>query len=196
MAHLPGRTGQSLPVSETDGRSPSTAQNPSLQHLPNAAGGRSPTLEKITPSAGQTARFFYDAAGNQTVQSGDTEKLRSTYDSESRLAQVRKDSAETISALSSFTYDGRGFLDQATFSALHGSQPQVQTAVTYSSEGLLLHRSTTDRPGPTTARGEPLRESDAHVIYFAGRPLAIFETVRETAIDGTRATIWPRRCSG
>ncbi len=160
----------------------------SYGYFSNAAGGRLPTLQQVAPATGPATRQLYDPAGNRTFQMWDDKKTRFSYDSEQRLARLRTDSASGDQGLSSFVYDGRSFLREARSSTLLGTQAEVVTTATYSSEGVLYHRATIERTGPADPREASERASDAYVMYFAGRPVGILDLLRETPVGGTTSS--------
>jgi RHS repeat-associated protein len=145
-------------------------------YIPNAASGNSPRLEQIIDGvSGETSDFFYDATGSLSIRSRGEDRLRYTYNAEQHLSQLRNDSGSTAQGLSRFTYDGRGLLSASSFTAfLNSPTPERETTVTYSSQGLLFHRSHLHRRSPSSPRNQPEVRDDSSVFYFADRPVAIF----------------------
>ncbi|MGB6991700.1 MAG: RHS repeat-associated core domain-containing protein, partial [Thermoanaerobaculia bacterium] len=154
------------------------------QYLGNTAGGHNPKLTEINPGTEDSIRYFYDAAGNQTYRSEGATKQRFSYDAARRLSQILTDSPETAGAMSQFRYDGRSFLDTATLTPFPGRPEQLTTSATYSSEGLLHHRSTEEPRGPASPRNAPDRLTQSFVLTFAGRPVGIYEKVDATDLEG------------
>src|SRR5436305_3231153 len=145
-------------------------------YAPNAAAGNSPRLAQINLGAGGTSQFFYDAAGELTFRSLGEDKLRLSYGADQRLSQLRGESDAGAQGLSQLTYDGRNLLTAATFSPfLTSSLAAREAGATYSSGGLLLHRSSLQRRGPSSPRNQPEISENAYVFYFAGRPVALFD---------------------
>ncbi len=155
----------------------------------NTAGGRSSVLDQVTPASGSATRYLYDPAGNQTTRLQGEKKVRLNYNSERRLTQIRTDSPEGRRS-TRLDYDPRGLLQEASsFTFLpEGGEPSVRTTAAYSWQGLLHQRTTRTLPDPTDRRAQPARESEASVVYFDGRPLAIFETRRLTPVGGATTT--------
>jgi len=158
-------------------------------YAPNASGGNSPRLVQIARGGptGGSSQFYYDAAGELTFRSEGENKLRLTYGSDQRLSQLRGD-AET-QGVSQLTYDGRSLLAASTFLSVPGSPaPQREAVVTYSSEGLLYRRSDLEHRGPSSLRNQPEIRSDAYILYFANRPVAILDK-RVSTPPGGSATL-------
>jgi RHS repeat-associated protein len=142
----------------------------------NAASGSSPRLVQINRGAGGASLLAYDPAGELVSRSAGTDKLRLTYGADQRLSQLRGDTAAGSQGTSNLTYDGRSFLAGSTFSPVAGSAtPEREATATYDSMGLLYHRSSLQRRGPSSPRNQPQVLSDSYVFYFAGQPVALFE---------------------
>ncbi|MFL6260858.1 MAG: RHS repeat-associated core domain-containing protein [Thermoanaerobaculia bacterium] len=156
-------------------------------YAPNAAGGSSPRLTGITRGGGgASSQLFYDAAGELTFRAAGENRLRLSYGADQQLSQLRGETDTATQGLSQLTYDGRSLLASSTFSAVRGSStPDRETTATYGSGGLLFHRSSLLRRGPTSPRNQPQISSDSYVVYFAGRPVALFEKRLTTPPSGT-----------
>ena len=141
-------------------------------YFPNAAGGSSPKLATVTESGGEVTRYFYDAIGDLTAVAGAGSKTRYSYDAARRLSRIAGDTAGEPPAFTDLRYDGRSFLDRATLRRFAVAEPSVETAATYSTNGLLYHRVSVEQAGPTSPRGTPASAEDVIVVYFAGRPVA------------------------
>jgi RHS repeat-associated protein len=153
-------------------------------YIANGAAGNSPRLSRIDSASG-ASELFYDAAGNQTFRSRPEERLRFTYNAERRLSQIRSDTDSATQGISQLTYDGRNLLARATFSPKAGSStPEREMNATYSSSGLLHHRWNLRRRGPTSPRNQPEVRSDAYILYFADRPVAILDKQVSTPPSG------------
>ncbi len=148
------------------------------------AAGNTSKLAAWNPQSGDGIEYLNDAAGNLISQSDAVSKTRFGYDAEGRLGEVRNDVAEGVEGLVTFGYDGRGFLSKASFASPVVGSVERETSATYGSLGTLYHRTSLLRRGPSELRGAPEVLSDAYVLYFAGRPVVIFEIVSETDIDG------------
>jgi RHS repeat-associated protein len=153
----------------------------------NAAGRNSSRLAQITRGgSGGASQLFYDTAGEMTFRSEGLDKLRLSYGADQRLSQLRSDSELTGQGLSRLTYDGRNLLASSqAFSVVTSTTPDRETTATYSSGGLLYHRSHLQRRGPTSPRNQPEIRSDAYVFYFAGRPVALFDKRLTTPATGS-----------
>ncbi len=149
------------------------------------SGGNVPKLATIATGNTASERFFFDDAGNETYRSTQTAKHRLSYDALGRMSQIKTDSDETAGALVTLAYDGRSFLRQAARSPFPGQPATVTTRPTYSSDGLLMHKETSEVLGPEDPRGEGSATSDAYVLYFAGRPVGILENETVTPLGGT-----------
>jgi RHS repeat-associated protein len=79
---------------------------------------------------------------------------------------------ETTRSSTALTYDGRNFLVRARQDA--NSCSPVATQSTYSSEGVLLRRATSNVLTGALSK-------DTKLLYFAGRPLALVETTTTPA---------------
>jgi RHS repeat-associated protein len=133
----------------------------------NAAGGRNPKLQAVTPAVGTYRLYRHDEAGN-TIQLLDYDRdlqLDQIPDGSGQLAFLR--TARPEDKLVAFTYDGRGYLRQAADA--YGGCFAQRTLATYSSEGLLHRREhrLVDGPGSTVPA-----DSDT-ILYFVGRPVAL-----------------------
>ncbi len=112
--------------------------------------------------------------------------MRLSYGADQRLSQLRGETDTAGQGLSQLTYDGRSMLASSTFSAVRGgSTPDREVTATYGSSGLLFHRSDLLRRGPSSPRNQPQVSSDAYVVYFASRPLALLEKRLVTPPSGT-----------
>jgi RHS repeat-associated protein len=150
-------------------------------YAPNAAGGNSPRLIEIDHGGGGATLVSYDAAGDVTQRDTGTASLRSTYDAERHLAELRSVAAGVDQGVDQLLYDPRGFLSHATFTI---GTPARDAAATYSSEGVLLHRSHLVHGTPSTSE----IQRDGYVLYFGSRPLALFEKRQETPPGGSALT--------
>ncbi|HEX6898998.1 MAG TPA: hypothetical protein VF789_04765 [Thermoanaerobaculia bacterium] len=152
----------------------------------NAAAANSPRLVGIQRGAGGTSQLFYDEAGDLTFRSHGEDKLRLAYDADQRLSQLRGEADAGVQGLSRFVYDGRNLLASASFSTFLGSSlPTRETGATYSSGGLLHHRSNLLRRGPSSPRNQPEVRGDAYIFYFSGRPVALYEKRLTTPATGS-----------
>lgn len=148
----------------------------------NAAGGHSPRLTRVRKAGGAELDYAYDAAGELRTLSREEGKDRYVYDAERRLAEIRSDSAEELAAVTRLSYDGRGFLR----SSLLEPQPagaaasEAETVPSFSTDGLLHHKSTVTRPGARGPRETPVRETETYVFRLGERPVAILEKSVET----------------
>jgi RHS repeat-associated protein len=147
----------------------------SYAYAPNAAAGASPRLSQIARGGGGSASYFYDLAGDLTYRAQGGDKLRLAYGADQRLAQLRGESATGTEGLSQLSYDGRGLLRRSQLSLLTGSAVQEEADPTYSSEGSLYHRLHLKQPGPGAPRNAASLRSDGYVLYFAARPVALFD---------------------
>jgi RHS repeat-associated protein len=130
--------------------------------------GGNPKLQTVTLGGGAGTKYYaYDATGNQVQDSRPNSELQLGYDAAGRLTRLEEATTETESFL---LYDGRGFLREAR-QDLDLCSPIV-TQATYSSEGVLVHRA--HRNALTTAASAL---DEAHVFYFAGRPVALLEGI-------------------
>jgi RHS repeat-associated protein len=146
-------------------------------YLANTAGGRNPKLLTVAPPLPASPdRYFYDPAGNQTYKATDTEKLRLDYDAERRLSQLLFDTPEHAPSRAQMRYDGRSFLEHAeSFFPVDAVAPQFAVEATYSSEGVLHHRTSVSAPSAGKARREGTVTSASAILYFAGRPVGLFD---------------------
>lgn len=132
--------------------------------------GHNPKLQSIALGTGGTQRFSYDAAGNEVVRAGPASHLDLSYDAVNRLVRLREGIGD---AETNLTYDGRNFLSEAR-QDLSACSPIV-TQATYGSEGVLFGRT---QRNVLTPASSPIK--DDQVFYFAGRPVAIRDTVGAT----------------
>jgi YD repeat-containing protein len=158
-------------------------------YFPNAAGGHDPRLSAVASGAGESL-FAYDAAGNLVLVSSPDSQLELRYDAARRLARIGEQVQDTAVFL---IYDGRGFLASSQDEDCACSP--VSTEPTYSSEGLLYQRTHRSRTSAATP-------SQAHVFYFAGRPVALLDNGAVTylttdhlgtpvlATDAAGLTVW------
>jgi YD repeat-containing protein len=158
-------------------------------YLANTSGGRNPKLLTVAPPLPTAPdRYFYDAAGNQTYKATDTEKLRLDYDAERRLSQLLFDTPEHAPSRAQMRYDGRSFLEHAeSFFPLDAVAPQFAVDATYSSEGVLRHRTSVSAPSAGKTRREGTVTSASAVLYFAGRPVGLFDKQTTTPPGGPPA---------
>ncbi len=182
LAFTYDKIGNRLSETRDAGGSP---QNRPYAYPASPSGGNLPKLASITDPAGdRLERFFFDDAGNQTYRATQTAKHRLSYDALGRMSQIKTDSDETAGALVTLAYDGRSFLKEAARSPFPGQPATVTTNPTYSSDGLLMHKATSEVLGPDDPRGEGTATSDTYVLYFAGRPVGILENETVTDLDG------------
>ncbi len=182
LAFTYDKIGNRLSETRDAGGSP---QNRPYAYPASPSGGNLPKLASITDPAGdRLERFFFDDAGNETYRSTTTAKHRLSYDALGRMSQIKTDSDETAGALVTLAYDGRSFLREAARSPFPGLPATVTTNPTYSSDGLLMHKATSEVLGPDDPRGEGSATSNAYVLYFAGRPVGILENETVTPLGG------------
>ncbi|MEO1366112.1 MAG: hypothetical protein AAFX50_02960, partial [Acidobacteriota bacterium] len=152
-------------------------------YLPNAVTpdpGNLPQLDEITVSGGIRS-FQYDAAGNQIQFSAGGNIIDRSYDDAGRMSLQERAS---VDASSEFFYDGRSFLRSA-----FGREPAASGVGIFCDGFESGDTSAWDTPGGISSCLEnlqtgPLYDSagllhsvDAtRVLYFAGRPVAQFET--------------------
>ena len=130
--------------------------------------GGNPKLQTVTLGGGAGTKYYaYDGAGNQVQDSRPNSELQLAYDAAGRLTRLEEATTETESFL---LYDGRGFLREAR-QDLDLCAPIV-TQATYTSEGVLVHRAHRNALTPAAAATD-----EAHVLYFAGRPVVILEGI-------------------
>lgn len=155
-------------------------------YLPNGTGGNNPKLTRIEPrphgNGTGSITYGYDSAGNQTTQvsaglEGSGRTTTFSYSGESRLSQL---TAAPGNAVTTFQYDGRGYLREALLT-YGGSGDFERTEPTYASEGLLFSRRwrrqrTFGTPQDTSPPPTIVSDETAHVFYFAGRPVAQLTT--------------------
>ena len=183
LAFTYDKIGNRLSETRDAGGSP---QNRPYAYPASPSGGNLPKLASITDPAGdRLERFFFDDAGNETYRATQTAKHRLSYDALGRMSQIKTDSDETAGALVTLAYDGRSFLREATRSPFPGQPATVTTSPTYSSDGLLRHKATSEVLGPDDPRGEGSATADAYVLYFAGRPAGILDNETVTPLGGT-----------
>ncbi|MFN7942355.1 MAG: RHS repeat-associated core domain-containing protein [Thermoanaerobaculia bacterium] len=114
--------------------------------------------------------YSWDGGGYLGQISAGANVLAYTFDAAGELASVVR-GAESLTN----TYDGRGFLSQASDATSGG-----YVKPTYSSQGLLLSQERLPATGGTTERID--------VLYFAGRPAAIWKKVGAAAATTTYLT--------
>ena len=183
LAFTYDKIGNRLSETRDAGGSP---QNRPYAYPASPSGGNLPKLASITDPAGdRLERFFFDDAGNETYRATQTAKHRLSYDALGRMSQIKTDSDETAGALVTLAYDGRSFLREATRSPFPGQPATVTTNPTYSSDGRLMHKATSEVLGPENPRGEGSATADAYVLYFAGRPAGILDNETVTPLGGT-----------
>ena len=147
-------------------------------YLTNGAGGNTPQIERIAPGAGPAILYSYDEVGN-VLENG---TLPFAYGDDRRMSQTGEPGSGTA-----FAYDGRGFLSRSTLTRPSALQTD-DTVPTYNSAGLLLHRYAHRSLQPQN-RLSPVKDSNLHVFYFAGRPVATLDGVTEgTTIGGFTTT--------
>ena len=151
-------------------------------YAPNAAGGSSSRLAEIHHAAG-TSLLSYDGAGALTLRDRGADKLFSAHDAEGRLTELRSESGGATQGRTALAYDGRGLLKRATFTPAGGAVER-EAGATYSSDGVLHHRS--HLQAGTASTPEVLR--DAYILYFDSRPVALFERQRTTPPGGAPVT--------
>ncbi|MCH9648165.1 MAG: hypothetical protein K0U98_08000 [Deltaproteobacteria bacterium] len=161
----------------------------------NGGGGRTALLDTVQIPGVGTRTYQYDNAGNQTGEIDPQQgTLTLTYDEAGRLSSLPSNPGSTSGSggpmgggpgpmsggpggggivLSAprveLTYDGRSFLSSALVPSTHLPQPQDGVEATYTSNGLFLQRR------DILATDPALSVKDQAVLYFAGRPIAIFE---------------------
>lgn len=148
----------------------------------NVAGGRSPKLDKINLGLGGVKDVTADAAGNETQVNVAGNVIDRTYDAVGRLTSQARGAAQTSST---FLYDGRGFLRSAS-----GSSPATAGTAIFCDgfeSGTIAARGGAGSSCFEEKRVEPTYDSNGllqsirrdsksqHVLYFAGRPVALFE---------------------
>ncbi len=153
-------------------------------YVANAAMGNSARLDEIALGAGGTHTFSYDAAGNQTQLDAAGNVIDRAYDATSRMERQER----TIASVSTdMLYDGRGFLRRST-----GVAPDSASGIFcdgFESGDISVWGSTGPCPATTSLDfSEPTYNSDGllhrifhpgranYVLYFAGRPVAQFDT--------------------
>ncbi len=104
---------------------------------------------------GGTRDFTFGAAGHQNQVANGANIIDFNSDAEGRLAEL-----DRLGNTAAFLYDGRSFLARAE----EGGTGNF-TEPTYASDGLLYSLNRSEDGGATTTR--------EHVVYFAGRPVAI-----------------------
>ncbi|MFL6260854.1 MAG: RHS repeat domain-containing protein [Thermoanaerobaculia bacterium] len=153
-------------------------------YAPNSTAANSSRLVQITRGAGGASQWLYDPVGDLVSRAEGQTKLRLSYGADQRLSQLRGDAAGQ--GLAQLTYDGRSFLSRSTFlSSPSGTVPEIETAATYSSSGILHHRQQIRRRGPSSPRNMPEVRSDAYVLYFADRPAALLDKRLSTPTVGS-----------
>ncbi len=169
-------------LSETDSTSPVSAAYTYF----TSPFGNTPRLASFSPPpnrAAGTRSFTYDAAGNQTTIDDSGGELFGTdtfaYSEESKLKKL---SSNYAPAESTILYDGRGFLRQAELVYTTPGSTEVERAEpTYSSTGLLFRRRsfkqrTPHDPETGMSLIVPPIDKAAYIFYFAGRPVAQWNT--------------------
>jgi hypothetical protein len=129
-------------------------QTDTYTYLPNLAGGNSPVLDQVQLPMG-TRDYTFGPAGHQEEVAAGANIIDFNSDAEGRLAELNR-----LGNAATFLYDGRSFLARAE----EGGTGNF-TEPTYSSDGLLYSLNRSEDGGATTSR--------EHVVYFAGRPVAI-----------------------
>ncbi|MCP3998251.1 MAG: RHS repeat protein, partial [bacterium] len=141
----------------------------------NVAGNSSPILKSTLadgPNDSPT-RYGYDASGSLTQESRTDSRIRYRYNSAKRLSEILRDSANQAPSKTQIRYDGRSFLNDSTLKQFPGSQTREwSTRATYTSDGVLHHRSIERHATPASPRGSPTTRGDDYIFYFAGRPVA------------------------
>jgi RHS repeat-associated protein len=136
---------------------------------PNAVGGNSARLDQVTPAAGTPRAYTFDPAGNLTRITTGPSFQDLTPDAAGRLARLGTDSPgfpQTVMA-----YDGRGYLRRALYDQASAALASRLLEPTYDSEGLLRHHFARTRLPLSFVE----RESDAFVLHFSGRPVALLD---------------------
>ncbi len=154
-------------VYDTIGNRLSENRNSGVQdtynYKPNGASpaGDTPILKSISlaNSAG-TKYLTTDQAGNVILEAAPTSHLDLAADASGKLSRITE---ETVRAIATLSYDGRGFLASAR-NAVTDCGPLV-TAPTYSSDGLLYFRQQQNFFTGTV-------QAQTRLLYFAGRPVA------------------------
>ncbi|HYU33016.1 MAG TPA: RHS repeat-associated core domain-containing protein [Thermoanaerobaculia bacterium] len=144
-------------LTETRGAATDTYTYPT-----NTSGGRNPKLQSVAPPTGESRKYGYNAAGDNTLIYDQKTRLDLFYDASNRLSVLRSVAEDTRTHL---LYDGRGFLRQAS-AGVEECRPGV-TIPTYDSEGLLHRRAHLSLFTPAA----PPLDTDT-IFYFAGRPVA------------------------
>jgi RHS repeat-associated protein len=166
------RIGNRLTASEPGEPGPAVSTYPT-----NPAGGNSPQLSGVSPTAGGALSFSYDAAGEQTSQTatsgeGSPRTFTFGYDDAGRLAALASDFNLRTTEL---VYDGRGLLRQSYLD--YGDGGYERTEPTYSSDGRLYgfsYEEQRDRGGPgDDGMSHTVSVSrTTELLYFGGRPVA------------------------
>ncbi len=165
----------------------------SYTYSPNAAGNSSSRLAStLRDGADDTpTRYHYDAVGNLIYESRIDSKIRYRYNSAKRLSEIVRDSANKTPSKTQLGYDGRSFLSESTLTPFLGGQARDWvTSATYSSEGVLHHRSIERHATPMSPRGTPTTEGEDYVFYFAGRPVAQLATRTATSTGSAADTAY------
>ncbi|MEO8276993.1 MAG: RHS repeat-associated core domain-containing protein [Thermoanaerobaculia bacterium] len=138
---------------------------------PNSgATGDTAVLDVVNLGVMGTRDYTFDAGGYLNQIAAGANVLDFTFDDAGQLAEVERTAASQDLTMS---YDGRGFLAEADDAASGGS-----VKATYSSGGL-LHYSLERKP---TSVATVERHN---VLYFAGRPIAIWKKVGAAAATTT-----------
>ncbi|MFN7942363.1 MAG: hypothetical protein U0X73_12255 [Thermoanaerobaculia bacterium] len=132
--------------------------------------GDTALLDVVNLGVGGTRDYTFDGGGYLGQISAGANVLAYTFDAAGELASVVR-GAQSLTN----TYDGRGFLSQASDATSGG-----YVKPTYSSQGLLLSQERLPTTGGTTERID--------VLYFAGRPAAIWKKVGTAAATTTYLT--------
>ena len=139
---------------------------------PMLATCNTPLLEEISGPVFGSRSFTHGPAGHLEIVDRGANVVRFDPDDEGRTAEARRtDETDTTTfATSTFTYDGRSYLREATDPATGGTAEPI-----YSSEGLLnalTRRDSSSDPATTY-----------HLFHFAGRPVA-------QVVSGATADTW------
>lgn len=161
-------------LTETHGAATDT-----YSYLTNGSGGHTPEISQIVRNGGATViSYDYDDVGDVLANG----TLPFSYGDDRRMSQFGAAPKRTT-----YTYDGRGFLSQALYSPGVRAYPDT-TVPTYSSTGLLMHRYAHQSLQPFN-RLNSIRDSDLYVFYFAGRPAATLDNVKQgSVIEGFTTT--------
>jgi RHS repeat-associated protein len=141
-------------------------------------GGVDWSLETVTPPSPATPESHWlDGAGNEISEVSSTRKLVLDYGDDNRLARITLDEPTKVGSRTELTYDGRGYLAEATKEVPSGNgwTSPIEAARLRATYGgsTLLHRFSESVPDPADGRQAEHRSEDAYVLYFAGRSVAI-----------------------